>query len=78
MADETPTPRRGDALLAAFQDTARIQSVLVPFYAILLALVVAGVVIVLVGSNPLEAYWALLRGMFGSTDRIAASLSRSA
>ena len=28
-------------------------------------------------SNPLEAYWALLRGMFGSADRIAASLGRS-
>ena len=33
--------------------------------------------ILLVGENPLEAYWALLRGMFGSSDRIAASLGRS-
>ena len=50
---------------------------LVPVYAILLALLVASVVILLVGGNPLEAYWALLRGMFGSADRIAASLGRS-
>jgi len=44
---------------------------------LLLALVIAGVVIVVVGSNPFEAYWALLRGMFGSADRINASLGRS-
>ena len=50
---------------------------LVPVYAILLALLVASVVILIVGGNPLEAYWALLRGMFGSADRIAASLGRS-
>ena len=30
-----------------------------------------------VGGNPLEAYAALLRGMFGNPDRIAASLGRS-
>ena len=39
--------------------------------------VVAAVVILLVGGNPLEAYWALLDGMFGTPDRIAASLGRS-
>ena len=33
--------------------------------------------ILLVGENPLDGYWALLRGMFGSWDRIAASLGRS-
>jgi general nucleoside transport system permease protein len=62
---------------AALGDAARRQSVLVPIYAILLAVLVGGVVILLVGSNPVEAYWALLRGMFGSADRIAASLARS-
>ena len=59
------------------RESFRLQSVLVPVYAVFLALVVAGVVIVLVGSNPIEAYWALLRGMFGDPDRIAASLGRS-
>ncbi|MEQ1788365.1 MAG: hypothetical protein ABL966_15035, partial [Acidimicrobiales bacterium] len=63
--------------LAELRQTFNAQSVLVPIYAILLALFVAGIVIVLVGSNPLEAYWALLRGMFGSADRINGSLGRS-
>ena len=76
MTDVEPrTPR--DRWAAALRETISLQSVLVPVYAILLALVIAGVVIVLVGSNPLEAYWALLRGMFGSADRINASLGRS-
>jgi simple sugar transport system permease protein len=69
------TPRKG--LVAALRESFEVQSVLVPFYAILVALIVAGGVILIVGSDPLEAYWALLRGMFGSTDRIAASLGRS-
>jgi general nucleoside transport system permease protein len=77
MADERPTPRPDSDFMAALRESIQLQSVLVPLYAILLALVIAGVVIVLVGSNPLEAYWALLRGMFGSSDRIAASLGRS-
>ncbi len=74
MPDEE---RRPDRIREAMHGAARLQPALVPVYAILLALVVAGVVIVLIGKNPLEAYWALLRGMFGSTDRVAASLGRS-
>lgn len=66
-----------DRLRAALHDGARLQPVLVPVYAVIVALVVAGVVIALIGKNPIEAYWALLRGMFGSTDRVAASLGRS-
>lgn len=72
--------RRGggiNGLVAALRDTARLQSALVPLYAIVLALAVAAVVIVLVGSDPLQAYAALLRGMFGTPDRINASLGRS-
>jgi len=55
----------------------RSQPALVPLAAIVLALAVGAVVILLVGNNPLEAYAALLRGMFGSPTRIAASLARS-
>jgi simple sugar transport system permease protein len=51
--------------------------VLVPVYAIVLAVVVGGLVIVAIGDNPFAAYWALLRGMFGTFDRTAASLGRS-
>jgi general nucleoside transport system permease protein len=71
-----PADHRTD-WLAELRRSVNAQSILVPLYAILLALAVAAVVIVLVGSNPLEAYWALLRGMFGSADRINASLGRS-
>lgn len=70
-------PRRTGELVAALRRSFQLQSVLVPLYAIVLALVVAALVIVAVGSNPIEAYWALLRGMFGNADRIAASLGRS-
>ncbi len=54
-----------------------LQPLLVPFYAILLSFIVGGLLITIVGVNPFEAYWALLRGMFGSGDRIAASVARS-
>ncbi len=49
----------------------------VPLLAVLVAVVLAGLLILAVGKNPLEADWALLRGMFGSGDRVAASLARS-
>ncbi len=68
-------PRRPVA--AELRKSLDLQPVLVPFFAIVLALVVGAVAILLIGKNPLEAYWALARGMFGSTDRIAASLGRS-
>ena len=54
-----------------------LQPLLVPLYAILLSFIVGGVLIALIGVNPFEAYWALLRGMFGSGDKIAASIARS-
>ncbi|MCP4086902.1 MAG: ABC transporter permease [Actinomycetia bacterium] len=54
-----------------------LQPLYVPLYAILLSFIVGGVLITLIGVNPFEAYWALLRGMFGSGDRIAASIARS-
>jgi simple sugar transport system permease protein len=54
-----------------------LQPVLIPFYAVLLSFIVGGVLIAIIGINPFEAYWALLRGMFGSGDRIAGSIARS-
>ena len=72
----TDRPGRRD-WVAELRHTFNAATILVPVYAILLALVLAGIVIVLVGSNPFEAYWALLRGMFGSADRINGSLGRS-
>jgi len=55
----------------------KLQPVLVPLYAILLSFIVGGILIAIVGVNPFEAYWALVRGMFGSWDRTFASIARS-
>ena len=68
---------RSGRFLGELRQSVHLQPVLVPICSILLALLVGAVVILLVGGNPLEAYWALLRGMFGSADRINASLGRS-
>ena len=54
-----------------------LQPILIPLYALLLSFFVGGVLIALIGVNPFEAYWALLRGMFGSPERIAGSIARS-
>ena len=59
-----------------------LQPVLVPICAILLAFAVGSVIILLVGKNPITAYWALLRGMWaaatGSPDRSAGRRRSSA
>lgn len=72
---------RLDSTLADFRarlvTTWNLQPLLVPLYAILLSFVVGGILIAIIGVNPFDAYWSLLRGMFGSTDRIAASFARS-
>jgi general nucleoside transport system permease protein len=54
-----------------------LQPVLVPLYALITAVVIGGLLVAAIGKNPFDAYWALLRGMVGSGDRLAASLSRS-
>ncbi len=54
-----------------------LQPVLVPICAIGLAFAIGSIAILAVGENPIEAYAELLKGMFGSKDRIAASLGRS-
>ena len=45
--------------------------------AVLLALLVTALLILLAGKNPIAAYGALLRGAFGSLDRIAFALNKS-
>ncbi|MET1003773.1 MAG: ABC transporter permease [Acidimicrobiia bacterium] len=71
---EERAPRRGmHHMVQRYFD---LQPILVPIAAIFLALAVGAVVILLVGENPLTAYWALLRGMF-APDRIGATLGRS-
>jgi general nucleoside transport system permease protein len=62
---------------AKILESFEIQPILVPFYAIVLAVIVGGLLMVMIGANPFEAYWALLRGMFGTPDRLAGSMARS-
>jgi simple sugar transport system permease protein len=72
---------RLDQGLSAFMRKIRVawdlQPLLVPLYAVLLSFIVGGVLIAMIGVNPFEAYWALLRGMFGGWDRVAGSIARS-
>jgi simple sugar transport system permease protein len=72
-----PHPSPAAARRRAALDVARLQPVYVPLLAVVIAVALAALLILAVGKNPIEADWALLRGMFGSTDRVAASLARS-
>ena len=73
---DTPTARPRD-LHGWFRHLGTLQPVVVPLYAILLSFVMGGILIAVIGVNPFEAYWALLRGMFGTPERIAGSIARS-
>lgn len=64
-------------LAAELRRSLDLQPVLVPLLAIVLAFLTGALVILAIGSNPVDAYTALVRGMYGSSDRIAASLGRS-
>jgi len=64
-------------LLGELRQSFELQPVLVPFLAIVLAFASGALAILAIGSDPIEAYTALVRGMVGSSDRIAASLGRS-
>ena len=75
--DRPPQPTRGRELADAIRSAFDLQPVVVPFLAVVTALVVGAIAIVAIGENPLTAYWALLRGMYGNWDRVAASLARS-
>lgn len=54
-----------------------VQPVLIPVLALLLSFVVGGILIALVGTNPFDAYYWLIRGMVGSPTRVAGSIARS-
>ncbi|MYG93433.1 MAG: ABC transporter permease [Acidimicrobiia bacterium] len=55
----------------------RLQPLYVSLYAILLSFLIGGILISVIGVNPLTAYWALLRGMVGDGNKLAGSLARS-
>jgi general nucleoside transport system permease protein len=45
--------------------------------AVALALAITAVLIAISGKSPLAAYWALIKGAFGSTERVAFALNKS-
>jgi simple sugar transport system permease protein len=55
----------------------RLAPVTVPIYAILVAIVVGGLVILASGANPVVAYAALFRGAFGDLHQVAGTLARA-
>ncbi|MGH8885393.1 MAG: ABC transporter permease [Egibacteraceae bacterium] len=60
-----------------FDRYSRLAPFTVPLYAIVVAVVVGGLVILAAGANPVTAYGALFNGAFGGVDAIAGSLARS-
>lgn len=48
-----------------------LNSLLVPLLAILTAIIVGGVIIAMVGGNPIAAYWGLAQGAFGSANALS-------
>ena len=52
-------------------------SVRIPFLAIILALLVGAIILLVSGANPLEAYWQLFKGAFGSWRNIQRVLEKS-
>lgn len=49
-----------------------------PIFAIILAFAVSAILIIAQGANPFEAYWAMLRGSFGSVAALANTCVRAA
>ena len=52
-------------------------SLSMPLLAVLFALVVGGVILLLLGVNPIEAYAAMISGAFGSTFGITQSIAKA-
>jgi ABC-type uncharacterized transport system permease subunit len=75
VSEEPNADSRG--LVTKIREAWDLQPMLVPLYAILLSFIVGGALIAIIGVNPFEAYWALMRGMFGSGDRIAGAFARA-
>ena len=51
--------------------------ILSPFIAILVAIILAGILIILAGANPFESYYQLIIGAFGSKNSFAETLARA-
>lgn len=69
--------REIDSFFGKVREAIELQPILVVVYAVVLAVIVGGALIALTGGDPFQAYASLVRGMYGTPDRIAASFSRS-
>lgn len=76
--DAIPLSMRAGRWLGALAGSSGLRTALLVAVAVVLAFTLTAVLIALSGKNPLMAYWALLKGAFGSTDRIVFGLNRSA
>ena len=48
-----------------------------PFIAIIVAIILAGILIILAGANPFDSYYHLIIGAFGSKNSVAETLARA-
>ncbi len=55
----------------------RLLEALLPIAAVLLAFAIGGLLLLALGKNPLEAYWALISGAFGSVAGLTATLTKA-
>jgi general nucleoside transport system permease protein len=81
-ADEKTTtplvpPSQPSRPASAISRSATFRGLFAAAIAVLLAFAVAGILILASGKNPLIAYWALLRGAFGSVDSVTFALNKS-
>jgi ABC-type uncharacterized transport system permease subunit len=75
--EEKPVAKEKRWELPRLFDVTLWQGHLLAAAAVGLALIVSAVPILIAGKNPLIAYWALVRGAFGSIDSIAFALNKS-
>lgn len=69
--------RKGGSLLKLNAGVVNYRDILVPFFAVILALLAGSIFILIVGENPLQAYRVLFTESFGSVTSIARTLERA-
>ena len=77
VIDDIPVAARAGRVSQALLHNSGLRTAVLAVVAVLLALALIAALIAISGKNPLIAYWALLKGALGSTDRIAFGLNRS-
>ena len=59
-----------------FLRSPRFLELALPIAAVLIAFAIGGVLLALLGANPIEAYWVLLSGAFGNANGLASTLTK--